>query len=116
MPYEITNSLKTSSVLLATGVGTYTITLAQLTANASLENVTSASIRRVNWTTNGSINITRNAVPLLDLYNTGEINFPEFGYSLANNATSSIVVTIVTGGSVVLELTKVSTYTANTGL
>ena len=110
MPYEITNSLRGPSIVRAVDPGTYTITLNDLRANAYTETVSSASIRRVTWSTNGSINIVRNSIPILALHNAGEMKFDEFSYAVANNGGSSVVLTITTGGSIVIELAKFATY------
>ena len=79
-------------------------------ANATTENVTAADIRRISWSTNGNISITRNGFPLLALHNAGEMRFDEFATALTSNNGSSIVITITTGGSFVLEVAKQATY------
>ena len=86
-----------------------TIALANLASNAN-ETVTAANIRKVAWSTNGSIQIVRNSVPILTLHNAGTIEFDLLNTTLANNNTQPIVVTINTGGFVVIELTKEATY------
>jgi hypothetical protein len=75
-----------------------------------METVNSASIKRALWSTNGNITVVRNAVPIVTFHNCGEMRFAEMGYSIANNSTSSIVITITTGGSLFLEVTKDSTF------
>jgi hypothetical protein len=110
MPYEIINSIKNVSIIRVVDTGTATITLNNLRANATIETVTSANIKRLVWSTNGSIQITRGGVPMLSLHNSGEMRLSDFGYSIANNNTQNIVVTINTGGSIVLEVTKSATY------
>lgn len=110
MPYEITNSIKNSSIVRVVDAGTATITLNDLRANATIETVTSANIKRITWSTNGSIQIVRNGVPILSLSNTGEMRLDDFGHSIANNNTQSIVVTINTGGSLVMEVSKTATF------
>lgn len=105
MPAEITNSLKSSSVIRAVDPGTYTINLTDLAAS-SAETVNYASIKRVSWTTNGNITVARNSVNLLTLLGSGDIPFTEFGHTLANNKTSPIIVTITTGGTILLDVTK----------
>ena len=110
MPYEITNNIRSTSVVRAVDPGTYTITLNDLRGNPTTESVTSASIKRVLWSTNGSITITRNSVPILALHTAGEMKFDESGYTIANNNTQSIVLTVTTGGSIVMELSKTATY------
>ncbi|MCK9369344.1 hypothetical protein M0R04_05345 [Candidatus Dojkabacteria bacterium] len=111
MPQETKNSLRSSSIIRAVDAGTYTIALADLTANSSIETVNNASIKSVMWSTNGSIAIVRNSVPLLMLHGAGEMRIADMGHVLANNSGSSIIITINTGGTIILEVTKDSTYT-----
>ena len=110
MPLEITNSLRGASIIRATGPGAYTITLNDLRKNPTTETVTSADIRRMMWSTNGNISIVRNSVEIATVHNAGEMRFDEFGHSVANNNTQSIVITIVTGGTIVMEVSKDATY------
>lgn len=110
MPYEIINSIKNVSIIRVVDAGTATITLNDLRANATIETVSSANIKRLTWSTNGNIQIVRGGVPILALHNAGEMRLSDFGYSIANNNTQSIVVTITTGGSIVLEISKAATY------
>jgi hypothetical protein len=110
MPYKITNSMRGSSIVRAVEPGTYTIALNDLRSNTTTETVTAVNIKRVLWSTNGNISIVRNSVPILALHNAGEMKFDEMGHTVANNSTSSIVVTVTTGGSIVMELSKVATY------
>jgi hypothetical protein len=109
MPFELINSIRSSSIIRIEGTGTTTVALANLSVNAN-ETVTSANIKRINWSTNGSIQIVRNSVPIASLHGTGEMRLDEYGYSIANNNTSSIVITVNTGGTVVLEVSKETTY------
>ena len=110
MPFEISNTLRSSSIVRAVDAGTYTITLNDLRANATIETVTAADIRHIKWSTNGSIRIVRNSVPLLALHNGGSMDFDDYSYSIANNNNQSIVIEIATGGTVILELAKYATY------
>jgi hypothetical protein len=87
--------------------------LADLRKNTAIETVTSADIKRVTWSTNGSITITRTITPVLSLQGSGEMRFDEFGHSISNNNTSNVVVTIATGGTVVMELSKNATYSVD---
>ena len=115
MPFELINSIRSPSIIRIEGTGTTTVALANLSVNAN-ETVTSANIKRINWSTNGSVQIVRNSVPIASLHGTGEMRLDEYGYSIANNSTSSIVITVNTGGTVVLEVSKETTYaTALTG-
>jgi hypothetical protein len=115
MPFELINSIRSPSIIRIEGTGTTTVALANLSVNAN-ETVTSANIKRINWSTNGNIQIVRNSVPIASLHGTGEMRLDEYGYSIANNSASSIVITVNTGGTVVLEVSKETTYaTALTG-
>jgi len=110
MPFELINSIRSPSIIRIEGTGTTTVALANLSVNAN-ETVSAASIKRINWSTNGNIQIVRNSVPIASLHGTGEMRLDEYGYSIANNSTSSIVITVNTGGTVVLEVSKETTYT-----
>ena len=66
MPFEITNTLRSSSIIRVEGTGTTTVALANLSVNAN-ETVTSASIKRISWSTNGNIQIVRNSTPIASL-------------------------------------------------
>ena len=115
MAYEVINSLRGTSLIRVVDPGTYTITLANLSSNTQLETVSSANIKRITWSANGYINIGRGATPtpMLSLHNAGQMYFDELGYSLANTNTGNVVVTVVTGGSCVIELSKQATYSTN---
>jgi hypothetical protein len=110
MTYEVTNSRKGTSIVRAEGPATYTIQLTDLSASAQ-ETITSASLRRITWSTNGSITISRTGGPtLLSLYQTGDMKFDEFGYAISNTSTANIVCTIATGGSIIMEVSKHANY------
>ena len=111
MSIEIQNSLRGSSVVRCVDPGTYTVNLIDLRKNTTTEIVNSADIKRVTWSSNGNITVSRAAnTPVLTLHNAGEMRFDDFGYSIANNNTSNVVITIATGGTIVLEVSKNSTY------
>lgn len=110
MPFEITNSLRSASIIRVVDTGTANITLSQLAKNAN-ETVTSATIKRVMWSTNGSISITRDGVPVLSLHGSGDLRPSDSGHVIANSSTANIAVTITTGGTAILEVTKDTTYT-----
>ena len=109
MPFELINSIRSPSIIRIEGTGTTTVALANLSVNAN-ETVTAANIKKINWSTNGNIQIVRNSVPIASLHGTGEMRLDEYGYSIANNSASSIVITVNTGGTVVLEVSKETTY------
>jgi len=113
MAFEFINTTRSASVVRVIDAGT-TISLANLSSTAN-ETVTAANIRKVAWSTNGSIQIVRNSVPILTLHNAGTIEFDLLNTTLANNNNQPIVVTINTGGFVVLELTKEATYATAPG-
>jgi len=110
MAFQIFNTLRGTSIITGCDAGTATVALTDLRANATTETVSAADIRRISWSTNGSIGITRNGFPLLALHNAGEMRFDEFGAAINSNSTSSLVITITTGGSFVMEVAKVATY------
>ncbi len=59
MPIEITNTLRSDSIVRVEGTGTYYANLISLAANSN-EVVSAADIKRINWSTNGNITIVRN--------------------------------------------------------
>ena len=85
MAFEYINTLRSASIARVIDSGT-TIALANLSTGAN-ETVTAASIRKVAWSTNGSIQITRNSVPVLTLHNSGSIQFDDLNTSIANKIT-----------------------------
>jgi hypothetical protein len=109
MAYEVTNTLRSSSIIRVVDPSTTTIEMANLAFNAN-ETVSSANIKRINWSTNGSVQITRNGAPIATLYGSGELRADDFGHSISNNSTSSIVITIASGGYALIEVSKQATY------
>lgn len=109
MAFEITNSVRSSSIIRCVDAGTYTIALANLATSAS-ETVNSASIRKLVWSTNNSISITRNATKVAELYTSGQMYLDELNYALANNSSQNIVITVTGAGTLVMEVTKDSTF------
>jgi hypothetical protein len=109
MAYELTNALRSTSILRVVD-GSADIPISDLAVNEN-EVVISASIKRVVWSTNGSITIVRNSQPILTLYDSGDMRLSEMGHSIANNATSNVEVTITSNGSAILEISKQATYT-----
>jgi hypothetical protein len=109
MSYETVNSLRTSSIIRIEGAGSTTIELANLAFN-EIETVNSAAIKSMFWSTNGSIVIARGEETLSTLYSNGTFIFPDLRYSMANNSTQPIIVTINSGGTIFLEVTKDTEY------
>ena len=114
MSHEIINTLRGASVIRCVDAGLYTIELTGLRKNTTTENVTSASIKKLVWSSNGYITVARglNSVNtnMLQLSGSGEMNLDELGYSIANVSTGNVIVTIATGGTIVMELSKTATY------
>ena len=117
MSYEIINTLRNTSIIRAEGAGTYNIELSDLSSNANLEIVTSTSVRKILWSTNGSISIARGATPntVLTLYTGGEMRLDDLSYALSNGSTGNVVLTIANGGSIIMEVTKTANYTTDIG-
>ena len=118
MAFEITNQLRSSSIIRVEGASTVNVNVSQLSTNTALETVLSANIKRIAWSTGGSISIGRHAasnvlITLATVFNSGQMNFDELGTSLANNNTGNVVVTIATSGTVLLEVSKTATYTTD---
>jgi hypothetical protein len=110
MSIEIKNSLRSASIIRVVGPATETVSLANLSSNVSIETINSASIKRMMWSTNGSITITRNGELISQVYDSGEMRFSDYGHSVANNSTSPIVISVLSGGTIFLEVTKDATY------
>ena len=49
MPIEITNSLRSTSIIRVEGVGTYYANISDLSANTAQETVTAVNIKKINW-------------------------------------------------------------------
>ena len=115
MSYEIVNAKRGSSIMRVEGAGTYNVAPSAFSVNTALEVVSDVTIKRLFWTTGGSITVARGATPntVLTLYGSGEMRLDDFGYTLANGSTGNVVVTIATGGSAVIEVGKTATYTTN---
>jgi len=110
MAYEITNTTRGSSIIRVVDTGTVTVNIANLSIDAN-EIVSNASIKRVMWSTNGAITIARNSIPVLQLHGQGDMVLPELGHTLANTNTGTIVITIATGGTAIIEVSKTASYT-----
>ena len=73
------------------------------------------------WSTNGSIQISRCLASvntaLISLHGQGTIELSDLGHSVANTSAGNVAITIATGGTIFLELSKVSTFNVdpNTG-
>jgi hypothetical protein len=112
MPYELQNKLKGPSVIRITGVQTTgALALTAFSANQVIENVTSLTVTSMKWSllpATGTLVITRDALVLATLYETG--NWVEDEFVLANTSTGTITVQITGGGTAVLSVSKQATY------
>jgi len=118
MAFEITNQLRSPSIIRVEGASTVNVNISQLSTNTALETVVSANIKRIAWSTGGSIVVGRHdasntLITLATLFNSGQINFDELGTTLANTNTGNVTVTINTSGTVILEVSKNTTYSTD---
>lgn len=110
MAYEIINTKRGSSIVRCVDVSTSNLTLTQFRADPTTESVSALSIRKLNWSTNGSIEITRDGAQLFKLSGSGEMRLDDYGGAVANTATGNLAVQIITGGCIVMEVSKNATY------
>lgn len=110
MAYEIINTTRGSSIVRVVDVSTANLALTQFRASPNTETVSALSIRKLNWSTNGTIEITRDGAQLFKLSGSGEMRLDDYGGSVANTASGNLAVQIFTGGCIVMEVSKVATY------
>jgi hypothetical protein len=110
MAYEIINTTRGSSIVRVVDVSTANLALTQFRGDPTTETIGSISIRKLNWSTNGSIEITRDGVQLFKLSGSGEMRLDDYGGSVANTASGNLSVQIFTGGCIVMEVSKKATY------
>jgi hypothetical protein len=105
---------ETLAIVKISGTSPETISLATdlLSPTQVVSGTPTVGIGFLQWTTGGSILITRNAIEVYNLYtNTGEFDLAGNGGMLDTiQGTSDIVVTITTGGAIFLTLRKLSGY------
>jgi hypothetical protein len=121
MAYEIINTLRSRSIIRVTGNTATRINLSALSANSSLETVNSASLTHVITATDGKWIIYRgndaNGAVLLSLFGSNDLPLSVYDVALANGATSNIFVTNSgTDGSLIMQFSKVATYSTDVGL
>ena len=110
MAYEIINTTRGSSIVRVVDVSTANLALTQFRASPNTETVSALSIRKLNWSTNGSIEITRDGAQLFKFSGSGEMRLDDYGHSVANTASGNLAVQIFTGGCIVIEVSKTATY------
>jgi hypothetical protein len=121
MAYEIINTLRSRSIIRVTGNTATRINLSALSANSSLETVNSASLTHVITATDGKWVIYRgndaSGPVLLSLFGSNDLPLSVYDVALANGSTSNIYVTNSgTDGTLIMQFTKNTTYTVDTGL
>lgn len=112
MPIDFNNTLRGTSIIRIEGAGTYVFSNNDLRASPNTESITSFDIKRLNWSTNGNIQIHRNSANIVSLHNAGEIRLDDWGYSISvgNTAWANANVVVVTGGTLFIEISKQSTF------
>lgn len=70
------------------------------------ENVVSASIRRVWFSSNGNWVVARGSNTVLQLFNTDHWNFSDHGQAMGIYSNATVAYTLTGNGSIVLELQK----------
>ena len=110
MPIEYNNTLRGTSVIRIEGAGIHYINLTDLRADTTTETVTAFDIKRLNWSTNGTIQISRNSANIASLHTAGEVRLDDWGYSISTNRTANANVAITTGGTLFIEVSKQATY------
>ena len=110
MPIEYNNTLRGTSIIRVEGIGTYTVNLTDLRANTTTETVTAFDIKRLNWSTNGTIQISRSGANIASLHNSSEMRLDDYGYAITTNRAANANVVITTGGTLFMEISKEATY------
>jgi len=110
MAYEIINTTRGSSIVRVVDVSTANLTLNQFRGDPTTERVVGLAIRKLNWSTNGTIEVTRDGAQLFKLSGSGEMRLDDYGGSVANTASGNLSVQIFTGGCIVMEVSKKATY------
>jgi hypothetical protein len=117
MPLQITNKIRSTSLIRvvegSTSGNTITANIALTDlATSNAENVLSASIKGVIWSTDGSVDITRGGEVVLTLHGSGEMRLDDFAYSISKNSNANIeIASSNTTGTVIVEVAKDATYT-----
>ena len=116
MAHEVTNTLRSKSLIRVTGNTDTLITLNDLSTNTQLETVTSASIAQISVSGTDAWRIRRgddaNSEPILVLAGNHTINLEDLGIgAIANGSTSNVFIT--NGGSdgtLLMVMSKTATY------
>ena len=115
MSVEITNSLRSRSVIRVTGTGATTVSLANLAVNAN-ETVSNAAICHIISSSDatGAWTIKRGGsggTTIAVLYGSNDMPLSQYDISLANSSGSDIYVSNSgADGTLILSVTKTATY------
>lgn len=118
MPLNITNAIRSKSVITLTGNTATRINLSQLSTNTSIETISAASIGMVATSTDGWWRIYRGndatGELVLELKDSNYLPFTQTDLAISSNATANIYVTNSgAGGTLIMQLSKVANYTIN---
>ena len=128
MAYEIVKGPKSRVMLRVNGATSFlTLNLSDFVANATVaisnvnseETVNRLTISRAFWSTanTGYWKVSRANTSVLELGGSGFWNLVEAGLSVSNNSSANLQIDLVgsNNGSLILELTKESTYSPAPG-
>lgn len=104
----IQNKIKGKSIINASGLGSASIALQYLTPSSQFETIHDFSIKRIIWSTNGNIIVSRNSEVILSLYNSGDMKFNEIKYLLNHNSDHPLDISIENFGNIIFEVNKSS--------
>jgi hypothetical protein len=117
MAQQITNKIRSTSLIRvvedssSSNTITANIALSEL-ATSNTENVLSASIKGVIWSSDGIIDIVRGDDVVLSLHGSGEMRLDDFAYSISTGSEKNIeIVSANTKGTVIIEVSKDAVYT-----
>lgn len=118
MPLNITNAVRSKSVITLTGNTATRINLSQLSTNTSIETITAASIGLVATSSDGWWRIYRGndatGELVLELKDNNYLPFTQTDLSISSNAAANIYVTNSgAGGTLIMQLSKTANYTIN---
>lgn len=118
MSLNISNSIRSKSVITVTGNTGTRINLSQLSTNTSIETITAASIGLVAASSDGFWRIYRGDDEtdelVLELEGNNYLPFTQTDLAITSNATSNIYVTNSgSGGTLIMQLSKTANYTIN---
>jgi hypothetical protein len=121
MPLDISNALRSKSVITVTGNTATAINLSTLSTNTAVETITSASIGLVASSTDGWWRIYRgdntSGTLILELEGNNYLPFTQIDIAVSNSSTSNIYVTNSgAGGTLVLQVSKTATFSKNLDL